>query len=311
MALRDCQLAVVGGGIAGCTAALYGSRYGLDVLVYEGGLPGGQAATAVLIENYPGFPDGVSGFELAQAVHRQAEKVGADFVTAEVMGLSRADNGLWILLSDIGEARAAAVIVATGGRPRQLNVPGEKELTGRGVSYCATCDGFFFKGETIAVIGGGNTAIEEALFLSKVCEKVYVIHRRDALRAESYLANQALACKNIEFVWNSVVVEIIGQSHVERLRIRDVKTQQDRELAVKGVFVAIGYEAHTEWLGDSVEREDGFIVTNEKMQTKSPGLFAAGDCRLTPVRQITTAVGDATVAAYFAYNYTAGIQGRA
>lgn len=310
MALHDCDVAVVGGGVAGCTAGMYAARYGLDTLILGGGLPGGQAALAVRIENYPGFPDGVSGVELAQAVRTQAEKMGAEFITAQVMGLSRADDGRWILFSDIGETKAVAVIAATGGRPRKLGIPGEQELAGAGVSYCATCDGFFFRGEAVAVVGGGNTAIEDALFLSEVCTTVYVVHRRDALRADSYLRERAFARDNIHFVWDSVPVEVVGPGQVERLRVRNVKTQADRDLQVKGVFVAIGYEADTEWLGDCVEREGGFIRTNDRMETKSPGLFAAGDVRLTPVRQITTAVGDATVAAYFAYDYVAGFRGR-
>jgi thioredoxin reductase (NADPH) len=308
--LRDCELAVVGGGMAGCTAAMYGSRYGLDVLVFEGRLPGGQAAMAVLIENYPGFADGISGMELAQAARTQAEKMGAEFVTAEVMGISRAEDGTWILFTDVGEARAQAVIVATGGQPRTLGVPGEKELVGHGVSYCATCDGFFFRGKEVAVVGGGNTAIEDAVFLSEICERVYVIHRRDQLRADRYLQERAFARERIQFLWDSVVVEIVGREQVERVRVRNVKTNQDTDLYVKGVFVAIGYEAKTDWLGDYVERQGGFIVTNANMQTKSPGLLAAGDVRLTLVRQITTAVGDATVAAYFAYQHIAELKQR-
>jgi thioredoxin reductase (NADPH) len=265
---------------------------------------------AVLIENYPGFADGISGMELAQAARTQAEKMGAEFVTAEVMGISRAEDGTWILFTDVGEARAQAVIVATGGQPRTLGVPGEKELVGHGVSYCATCDGFFFRGKEVAVVGGGNTAIEDAVFLSEICERVYVIHRRDQLRADRYLQERAFARERIQFLWDSVVVEIVGREQVERVRVRNVKTNQDTDLYVKGVFVAIGYEAKTDWLGDYVERQGGFIVTNANMQTKSPGLLAAGDVRLTLVRQITTAVGDATVAAYFAYQHIAELKQR-
>lgn len=310
MALRDCELAVVGGGVAGCTAALYGKRYGLDVVVFGGGMPGGQAAMAQLIENYPGFPEGISGLELAQRIRQQAEKVGAEFVDAQVMGMSRDEDERWILFTDIGEARAIAVILAIGAEARKLGVPGEQELAGRGVSYCATCDGFFFRGEPVAVVGGGNTAVEDALFLSDLCPVVYVIHRRDQLRAEKYLQDRAFARDNIQFVWDSVVVEIVGREQVERIRVRNVKTHQDTDIAVKGVFIAIGHEPRTEWLADYVERKDNFVVTDELMRTRSPGLFAAGDVRYTFVRQITTAVGDATVAAYSAYNYIAEFKTR-
>ncbi|MCD6350818.1 MAG: FAD-dependent oxidoreductase [Armatimonadetes bacterium] len=286
---------------------MYGTRYGLDTLVFAGGLPGGQAALAARIENYPGFPEGISGMELTQAVRSQAEKMGAEFVTAQVMGLSRSEDGTWILFTDIGEAQALAVIVATGGQPRQLGIPGEKEFSSAGVSYCATCDGFLYRGKTVAVVGGGNTAIEDALHLSEICEKVYVVHRRDALRADKYLQERAFARDNIEFVWDSVPVEIVGREAVERLRVRNKKTNEDTDLAVEAVFVAIGYEAQTDWLGNYVDREGSFIIADEDMKTKSPGLFAAGDVRVKRVRQITTAVGDATVAAFFAYDYIASL----
>ncbi len=304
MAIRDCEVAVVGGGVAGCTAALYCRRYGLDCLVLERQMPGGRAATAALIENYPGFPDGISGPELAMRIHEQAAKQGVEFTTAEVMGISRAADGRWILHTDQGDMTAIAIIVAIGAQARKLNVPGEEEFLGRGVSYCATCDGFFFRGKIVAVVGGGNTAIEEALYLADLASKVYVIHRRDQLRAEKYLQDQIFKRDNVEFVWNSMVVEITGDEEgVKAIRVRDVNTKQDRVIEVDGVFVAIGYEPKTDWLAQHVKLDGGFIVTNELMQTSAPGVFAAGDVRVTPVRQITTAVGDATIAAYSAYLY--------
>lgn len=303
MPLRDCEVAVIGAGVAGCTAALYARRFGLDTIVLERAAPGGQTATAAYIENYPGFPEGISGLELAQAVMQQAKKFGAECLAGEIMGISRADDGRWTLHTDQGDMRAIAVIVATGAQPRKLGVPGEDEFSGRGVSYCATCDGFFFRGQTVAVVGGGNTAVDEAIFLSDICERVYLIHRRDRLRAEKYLEDRARAKSNIEFVWNSIVIEIRGQETVESVRIRNVQSGEDTVLAVQGVFVAIGHAPKTDWLCGCVETRDGFIVTNERMETSAPGIFAAGDVRDTLVRQITTAVGDATVAAYFAYHY--------
>jgi thioredoxin reductase (NADPH) len=307
---RARDVAIVGGGVAGCTAALYARRYGLDTLVLERAVLGGQAAVAVRIENYPGFPEGISGAELAQRIHEQAAKLGVEFVTAEVKGLARREDGTWLLHTDAEPVQAIAVIVATGAAPRRLRIPGEQELLGLGVSYCATCDGFFFRGRPVAVIGGGNTALEEALYLADLCPRVYVVHRRDALRADQYLQVRAAARANIEFVWDSVAVEVLGREQVEGLRIRNVKTNEERVLEVSGVFVAIGHEAQTEWLGSYVERNNGFIVTNERMETASPGLFAAGDVRDRPVRQITTAIGDATVAAYYAYYYVADFKAR-
>ncbi|MBC7287515.1 MAG: thioredoxin-disulfide reductase [Armatimonadetes bacterium] len=303
MPLPDCELTVVGAGVAGCTAAMYGRRYGLSVVVLERAIPGGQAALSPLIENYPGFPGGISGLELTQRIHQQAQDFGAQFITAEAMGISRAANGRWMLHTDHGDMCGIAIIVATGAAPRKLRVPGEEELIGRGVSYCATCDGFFFRGRAVAVIGGGNTAIEDAIYLADICEKVYVVHRRDELRAEKYLQRRLFEKQNVEIVWDSVVVEIVGREQVEQILVRNVKTNDHREIRVAGVFVAIGYEAKTDWLGEYVDRQDGFIVTNERMETRSPGIFAAGDVRVTPIRQITTAVGDATIAAYYAYHY--------
>lgn len=303
MPLAECELVIVGAGVAGCTAAMYGRRYGLNVIVLERAMPGGQAALAPMIENYPGFPEGINGMELTQRIHQQAVNFGAEFITAEAMGISRADDGRWILHTDQGDMCGVAVIVATGAAPRKLGVPGEEEFRGRGVSYCATCDGFFFKGRTVAVIGGGNTAIEDAIYLADICEKVYVVHRRDELRAEKYLQRRVFEKPNVEMVWDSVVVEIVGGDQVEKILVRNKKTNEHREIEVAGVFVAIGHEAKTDWLADYVERDGSFIITNEKMETKAPGIFAAGDVRVTPIRQITTAVGDATIAAYYAYHY--------
>jgi thioredoxin reductase (NADPH) len=309
--LHNCELVIIGGGVAGSTAALYGRRFGLDLLVLERGVPGGQTASASCIENYPGFPEGITGPELAQAVTEQALKVGVEYVNAEVMGLSHREDGRWIAHTDQGDCETVSLIVAVGASPRHLKVPGERELAGRGVSYCATCDGFFFRGQTVAVVGGGNTAVDEAIYLSEICAKVYVVHRRDQLRCEKFLQDRLAARPNIEVVWDSVVVEIRGEDAVGTMRVRNVKSGEDRVLELQGVFIAIGNVARTDWLGDFVEREDGFILTNENMETNAAGIFAAGDVRKTLVRQITTAVGNATTAAFFAYHYVQDFRARA
>ncbi len=299
---------VVGGGVAGCTAALYAKRYNLDVLLLEKTAPGGQTATASGIENYPGFPDGISGPELAERIHQQAENHGVPLQLAEVTGLE-AHGDDWLLHTTQGDYVAATIIIAAGAHPRSLEVPGEEELRGAGVSYCATCDGFFFKGETVAVVGGGDAAIEEALYLSQLAAQVYLIHRRDELRAQPYLQQQAFAQPNIQLIWDSVVTRIIGDGQVQALELHNKLSGEDSRLELQGVFVAIGYVPATGWLGELLELRDGFVVTDQLMWTNQAGIFAAGDVRDTPVRQITTAVGDATIAAYSAYRYIIQRQG--
>jgi len=296
------ELVVVGGGVAGCTAALYSKRYNLNVVLLEKAAPGGQTATASHIENYPGFPDGISGFELAERVHQQAANVGAEFLIGEVTQLEP-EGQAWRLNTSKGDIITQSVIIATGASPRRLKVPGEKALFGQGVSYCATCDGMFYRGQTVAVVGGGNTAVDEAIYLADICEKVYLIHRRDELRAESYLQTRAFSRKNLEIVWDSVVAEIVGPEQVTGVRVHNKKSGEDREIALSGVFVAIGHEPQTEWLGGVVELEDGFVVTDCHMATNAPGVFACGDIRNTPLRQVTTAVGDASIAAYSAWQW--------
>jgi len=296
------EVVVVGGGVAGCTAALYARRYNLDVILLEKGAPGGLTATASHIENYPGFPDGISGLELAERVRQQAANAEVPFVMAEAQGLRR-DGDDWLLTTPEGDIATMTVIITAGAFPRSLKVPGEAELRAGGVSYCATCDGFFYRDQTVAVVGGGNTAIDEAVYLSDIAAKVYVIHRRDELRAEPYLQQRAFARDNIEFVWDSVVTEIVGTDLVEGIRIYNKKSDAETEIAVDGVFIAIGHDPHTEWLGDLLELREGFIITDRYMATSEPGVFAAGDVRDTPLRQIATAVGDAAIAAQSAYQY--------
>lgn len=296
------ELVVVGGGVAGCTAAIYAKRYNLDLVLLEKAAPGGQTATASHIENYPGFPEGISGIELAERVHQQAQNLQVDFLLGVAQGAQR-EGDHWLLSTSKGPILTTALIVATGASPRHLKIPGERELFGMGVSYCATCDGTFYRNKTVAVIGGGNTAVDEAVYLSDLCEKVYLVHRRKELRAESFLQERAFARPNLEFVWDSVPTQVLGTGEVSGLRVQNKNTLEERDIPLDGVFVAIGHEPQTEWLAGVVALENGFIVTDCNMATSAPGIFAAGDIRNTPLRQITTAVGDASIAAYSAWQY--------
>lgn len=299
--LRDCV--VIGGGVTGCTAAIYAKRYSLDVCILDSmGGGGGNTAMASLIENYPGFPGGISGVELAERVKQQAVEVGVELITITARKIER-EGELWRVSGDDWSTLAYSVILAMGAFPRSLKVPGEIELRGNGMSYCATCDGFFYRGRDVVVIGGGNSAVDEALYLSNLARKVYLVHRRDELRAEKYMQDKAFTTPNIEFVWDTVVTRILGETEVTGVEIQNVKTGVVTTLTVDGVFAAIGHIAKTEWLEGIVDLEDGFVVTDSHMQTNQPGIFACGDIRVTHLRQISTAVGDATLAAHSAYQY--------
>ena len=302
--VKEHELVIVGGGAAGLTAGIYATRYGLDLVLLTIGAPGGQTATATSIENFPGFPEGITGPELMLRLTEQATNFGVTFESAEVQEIV-AEGGRWRLRCGEADYLAAAVILTVGASPRRLKVPGERDLHGRGVSYCATCDGFFYRGLTVAVIGGGNTAIEEALYLADIAQKVYVIHRRDELRAERILAERAFANEKLELVWDTIPTRILGEDVVTGIELQNVKTERESRLQVDGVFVAVGYEPNTKWLGDLLELKDGFIVTDMHMRTSQPGIFAAGDVRDTPLRQVTTAVGDAAIAAASAYKFVA------
>ncbi len=299
---------VIGGGIAGCTAAMYAKRYGLDVQMLEMVSPGGQVATATTIENYPGFPEGISGPELAERVHEQALEMGVEVQLSEAKNIREREGGGWIVETSAGDLETISVIIATGSVPRSLKVRGEEELRGKGVSYCATCDGFFYRDQTVAVVGGGNTAIEEATYLANIAAQVYVIHRRDELRAEEYLEERVLKRQNVEILWNTIVTAINGEDAVEALTLENTLTGDNRRLEVDGVFIAIGHVAKTEWLEDLLELDGGFVITDERMQTNQPGIFACGDIRDTVLRQIATAVGDAAIAAYTAHTYVDSIK---
>jgi thioredoxin reductase (NADPH) len=301
--VKEHELVIVGGGAAGLTAGIYAMRYGLELVMLTIGAPGGQTATATTIENFPGFPDGITGAELIMRLTQQAESFGVTFQNAEVKEI-KPDGDRWRLVCGNCEMLADSIILAVGASPRRLKIPGERDLFGRGVSYCATCDGFFYRERTVAVIGGGNSAIEEALYLSDIAERVYVVHRRDELRAERILAERAFKVDNIEFVWDTIPTEIVGDDDgVTGVLLHNKKTEEDSKLEIDGLFVAIGYVPNTDFLGDLIELDHGFIVTDGRMRTSQPGIFAAGDVRDTPLRQVTTAVGDAAIAADSAYRY--------
>lgn len=296
------EVIIIGGGPAGLSAGLYASRAGLSSLLIERGIFGGQMVNATLVENYPGFPEGISGAELGSLMHQQAIRYGLEVVTAEVTGL--APGQPYNASTTEGSFEAAAIIIAAGSEYRKLGVAGEEKLLGRGVSYCATCDGFLFRDKEVAVIGGGDTAITDALELSRHTKKVYVIHRRDQLRAGRVLQERAFAHPKLEFIWNTVVEEVLGDRLLEGLELRNVKTGQESNLKVDGLFVAVGLMPNSQCFRSIVEVDDvGYIIVDDSMSTSAPGVFAAGDIRRDSARQIAAAVGDGATAALSAFRY--------
>jgi thioredoxin reductase (NADPH) len=300
--MGDYDVVIIGGGPAGLTAGLYTSRAGLKTLLLEQGVFGGQIVNARLVENYPGFPEGISGIELGKLMHRQASRYGLESLTAEVIGVSSGDA--YEVSTTEGNVQTESIIIATGSEYRKLGVIGEERLSGRGVSYCATCDGFFFRDREVVVVGGGDTAITDALELAQHCRKVYIIHRRDQLRATKALQEKAFSQPKIEPVWNTVVDEIVGGKMLNYLRLRNVKTGESSNLEVDGVFVAVGLKPNSQVFSRLVTLDEGgFVVTDELMRTSAPGIFAAGDVRRNSFRQVITAAGDGAAAASSAFKY--------
>ena len=296
------EVIIIGAGPAGLTAGLYTSRAGLKSLLVERGIFGGQIVNASLVENYPGFPEGISGFEMGSLMHQQAIKYGLEIVTAEVTGITQGQP--YAISTTEGSFEAAAIIIAAGSEYRKLGVIGEKRLSGHGISYCATCDGFLFRDREVAVVGGGDTAITDALELSQHVTKIHVIHRRDQLRAGQVLQQRAFAHPKLEFIWDTVVEEALGDKVLEELKLRNVKTGQQSNLKVGGVFVAIGLMPNSQIFFNILDLDDvGYIVTDEMMATSAPGIFAAGDIRRNSVRQVASAVGDGATAAMSAFRY--------
>ena len=300
--MADYEILIVGGGPAGYTAALYAARAGRKTAVVEKLSPGGQMATTSVIDNYPGFPDGVDGFELGEKMEAQARKYGAETIYADVTGADLTADPKVVRTSE-GDFTAGAVILATGAYPRELGLPGESQLRGRGVAYCAACDGMMYKGKVVAVNGGGNTAVEDALHLSRLCKKVYLIHRRDSLRA-SAVYHKALEEAGVEILWNSRVTALRQEGRLTGVELEDVNTGERRELACDGLFMAIGRVPDTALFAGQVDTDPaGYLVADESCRTSLPGVFAAGDARTKALRQVITAAADGANAAHWADDY--------
>jgi len=300
---REYEVIIIGGGPAGLTAGLYTSRARLNSLLIEKGLVGGQIVNAEKIDNYPGFPEGISGLKLGELMHQQATKYGLQTIIAEATGIEPQPKQIVVKTTE-GNFTAKAVIIASGSERRKLGIPGEEEFTGKGVSYCATCDAAFFKGLPVAVVGGGNAAITEALHLTKFASKVTVIHRRHQLRASRILQEKALSQPKIEFLWDTVAEAIEGENSVTRIKLRQVKTGKKSSLDIAGVFISVGLKPNTDYLKGVLPLDDGgYVITNNKMETEIPGIFAAGDIRRNSTRQAITAAGDGATAAFYAEKF--------
>lgn len=296
---------IIGGGPAGYTAALYAARAGLSTLVLEKLSAGGQMALTSQVDNYPGFPEGVDGFTLGDAMQQGAERFGARTELAEVKALQLQEDPKRIETSE-GTFYGKTVILATGAVARKLGVPEEERLTGKGVNYCAHCDGHFYKGKTVAVIGGGNSAVADALLLSRLAEMVYLIHRRDTLRADKVYDAPLKAASNIRFLWNSTVTKLLHGDRLEGITVRDAVSGTEQNLAVDGIFISVGRDPVTELVKDQLELDSGgYVVADETTRTSIPGVYAAGDLRTKKLRQIVTAVADGAAAAHEAEQYLA------
>ncbi len=303
MSSWDYDLIIIGGGPAGLTAGIYAGRARLRVVLLEKLIHGGQMMTADLVENYPGFPEGISGYELSDRMRRQAERFGLQIISTEVVRLEPGPPVHRVVTVD-REATAAAVIIATGANYRRLGVPGEDALVGKGVSFCATCDGALYRDQEVAVVGGGDTALTDTIFLHRFASKIHLIHRRDRFRGAKYLQEQVLNLEKVQVHWDTVVTDIQGAQGVEALSLKNVKTGEVFRLPVSGVFITIGITPNTDWLKGLLPRDDqGFLITDAEMATPIPGIFAAGDVRAKSLRQITTAVGDGATAAFSVERY--------
>ena len=304
------KVIVIGSGPAGYTAAVYTGRAQLEPLLIAGPALGGQVALSAEIGNYPGFPEDISGTELAQLMQRQAERFGARIEMDIVTGVDLGTRPFKVTTYG-GEYETQALIVASGASPRKLGVPGEQEFSGRGVSYCATCDGFFYMGQEIVTVGGGDAAVEEAMFLTRFADKVTIIHRRDQLRAEKLLQEQVFGNEKIEFLWDSVVTEVVGEDSVTGIRVRNVKSGEVRLFPTSGVFIAVGYDPNTDFLGGQLEMtEKGYLVADCHQRTSVEGVWAAGDVCDWTYPQIATSVGAGCKAALQAEHYIARLENR-
>lgn len=300
------DMIIIGGGPAGYTAALYGARAGLSTLIMEKMAVGGQMALTDKIDNYPGFEDGIEGFSLGEKMKNEAERSGARTVFATVLSADlKSDPKVIKTSDDIFYGRT--VVIATGAEPRELGVAMEKELVGRGVSYCATCDGMFFKGKTVVVVGGGNTAAADILLLSRVASKVFVVHRRDTMRASKTYHETLMKAENVEFCWDSQVTGILSDDKVTGVRIKNINTGDERKLSCDGIFVAIGRKPASELAAGQLDLDErGYVIADESTKTNIPGVFAAGDVRTKVLRQVITAASDGAMAAHYTEEYLAG-----
>ena len=297
------DLIIIGAGPAGLAAGIYAARDKQDVVLLEKLSPGGQVLSTDLVENYPGFPEGIGGFELMDGIRKQAERFGLTILSHEVESVDFTGDVKHLFLNS-GSMSALSVIAATGAQPRKVGIQGEALLTGKGVSYCGTCDGPFYRDAVVAVIGGGDTAVQEAIFLTRFASRVYVIHRRDELRATKIIQERAFANEKIKFLWDTVPISIQGESSVEDLRVRNVKSGEETTLNIEGVFVLVGTSPVTEFLKGAIGLDDqGFIKVDRRQETNIPGVFAAGDVTSETPRQIATAVGEGVTAVLNAEEY--------
>jgi len=305
------EVVIIGSGPAGLAAAIYAGRSQLAPLLITGNVLGGQAASTSEVENYPGFPSGVSGAELMQLMQQQAERFGTRLEMDEVLEVNLRQHPLVVKTYDAAY-EAKTLIIATGVSPRLLGVPGEAEFKGRGVSYCATCDGFFYKDRAVVVVGGGDAAVEEAMFLTRFASKVYVVHRRSRLRAQKVLQDRAFENDKLEFVWDSVVTQVLGEGNVTGVRVRNVKTGDESVLQVDGMFTYIGNVPNTKLFEAQLELDErGYVITDRRMRTSVPGVFCAGDVQERVLKQVATAVGTGAIAAMEADKFISELEGRA
>ena len=297
------DILIIGGGPAGYTAALYACRAGFNTLLLEKFSAGGQMTETNEIDNYPGFPDGIDGFSLGAKMQQGAERFGCKTINTEVLSVSLSGDVKEVVTPD-GVFKSKTVIIATGATHRHLGIENEEALRGKGVAYCATCDGMFYRGKTVFVIGGGNSAAADAAYLSKICKKVYLVHRRDTLRAEKYYAEALKKCENVEFLFDSILYEIMSEEKVSGAKIKNLKTGEISEISADGIFISIGRSPETALFRDELTLdESGYIIADETTKTNIPGVFAAGDVRKKPFRQIVTATADGATAAHMAEEY--------
>ena len=308
--MAEYDVIIIGGGPAGLTAGLYTSRARLRTLLLERHLPGGQILTSPLVENYPGFSQGVSGDRIVDEMVKQATRFDVEIKTETATSIEDLGKDGKVVKTDKGSHKALAIILAMGAEPNRLNVPGEDRLSGKGVSYCATCDGPLFKDKEVIVVGGGDTAVEDAIFLTTFCSKVNVVHRRDQLRATKIIQERAFQNKKINFIWDTVVTEILGEQKVENVKLKNIKTGEEKTLPTSGVFMGIGLSPNTNIVKGLLEMDEkDCIITNDDMVTSREGIFAAGDCRKRSFHQMVNACGEGATAAYSAQKYIEDLKG--